>query len=90
MRKSVGATLNDIAFKTGGKYIRVENQTNAMAPIIYEISEMENRELKSHVFSQYEDRFQFFLIIALILFLVEFFLSTRTKEEMVWEGRFSK
>jgi Ca-activated chloride channel family protein len=51
---------------------------------------MESRELKSHVFSQYEDRFQVFLIIALILFLIEFFLSTRTKEEMVWEGRFSK
>jgi Ca-activated chloride channel family protein len=85
-----GTTLNDIAFKTGGKYIRVENQSNAIAPIIHEISEMESRELKSHVFSQYEDRFQVFLIIALILFLIEFFLSTRTKEEMVWEGRFSK
>ena len=85
-----GTTLNDIAFKTGGKYIRVENQSNAIAPIIHEISEMESRELKSHAFSQYEDRFQVFLIIALILFLIEFFLSTRTKEEMVWEGRFSK
>ena len=85
-----GATLNDIAFKTGGKYIRVENQSNAISPIIHEISEMENRELKSHIFSQYEDRFQIFLIIALILFLIEFFISTRTKEEMVWEGRFSK
>lgn len=85
-----GTTLNDIAFKTDGKYIRVENQSNAIMPIINEISDMESRELKSHVFSQYEDRFQIFLIIALILFLVEFFLSTRTTEEMVWEGRFSK
>jgi Ca-activated chloride channel family protein len=85
-----GATLSEIAFKTGGKYIRVENQSNAITPIIDEISEMENRELKSHVFSQYEDRFQVFLIISLILFLVEFFLSTRTKEEMMWEGRFTK
>jgi len=85
-----GATLSDIAFKTGGKYIRVENQSNAIAPIIHEISEMESRELKSHVFSQYEDRFQVFLIIALLLFLAEFFISTRTKEEMVSECRFSK
>ena len=85
-----GATLSEIAFKTGGKYIRVENQSNAITPIIDEISEMENRELKSHVFSQYEDRFQVFLIISLILFLVEFLLSTRTKEEMMWEGRFTK
>ena len=30
--------INDIAFKTGGKYIRVENQSNAIVPIIDEIN----------------------------------------------------
>ena len=84
------STLDDIARITGGIYIRVENQVNAIAPLMNEIDQMEKRELKSHVFSQYEDRYQIFLIMGLLLFLVEFLIPTRTKKEMVWEGRFIK
>ena len=80
------STLDEIARITGGIYIRVENQMNAIAPLLKEIDQMEKRELKSHVFSQYEDRYQIFLIVGLLLFLVEFLIPTRTKKEMVWEG----
>ena len=83
-------TLNEIARVTGGIYLRVENQVNAIIPLLTEIDQMEKRELKSHVFSQYEDRYQIFLIIGLLLFLAEFVIPTRTKKEMVWEGRFTK
>jgi len=84
------STLDEIARITGGIYIRVENQVNAIAPLLKEIDQMEKRELKSHVFSQYEDRYQIFLIIGLMLFLAEFLIPTRTKKEMAWEGRFTR
>jgi len=84
------STLDEIARITGGIYIRVENQVNAIAPLLREIDQMEKRELKSHVFSQYEDRYQVFLVIGLMLFLAEFMVPTRTKKEMVWEGRFTR
>jgi len=84
------STLDEIARITGGIYIRVENQMNAIAPLLKEIEQMEKRELKSHVFSQYEDRYQVFLVIGLMLFLAEFLVPTRTKKEMVWEGRFTR
>jgi Ca-activated chloride channel family protein len=84
------STLDEIARITGGIYIRVENQVNAIAPLLKEIDQMEKRELKSHVFSQYEDRYQIFLIVGLLLFLVEFLIPTRTEKEMIWEGRFTK
>jgi len=84
------STLNEIARITGGIYIRVGNQVNAITPLLNEINQMEKRELKSHVFSQYEDRYQVFLIIGLLLFLAEFVIPTRTKNEMVWEGRFTR
>ncbi len=83
-------TLDEIARITGGIYIRVENRVNAITPLLKEIDQMEKRELKSHVFSQYEDRYQVFLIIGLLLFLAEFVIPTRTKNEMIWEGRFTK
>ena len=84
------STLDEITRITGGIYIRVENQVNAIAPLLREIDQMEKRELKSHVFSQYEDRYQVFLVIGLMLFLAEFLVPTRTKKEMVWEGRFTR
>ena len=84
------STLDEIARITGGIYIRVENQVNAIAPLLREIDQMEKRELKSHVFSRYEDRYQVFLVIGLMLFLAEFMVPTRTKKEMVWEGRFTR
>jgi len=84
------STLDEIARITGGIYIRVENQVNAIAPLLREIDQMEKRELKSHIFSQYEDRYQVFLVIGLMLFLAEFLVPTRTRKEMVWEGRFTR
>ena len=84
------STLDEIARITGGVYIRVENQVNAIAPLLREIDQMEKRELKSHIFSQYEDRYQVFLVIGLMLFLAEFLVPTRTRKEMVWEGRFTR
>ena len=48
---------------------------------------MEKREIKAHVFSQYENRYQIFLSIALICFIIEFFLSTRSSKELGWKGR---
>ena len=84
------AVLDEIARTTGGIFIRVENQVNAIAPLTQQLKQMEKKELKSHIFSQYEDRYQIFLLIGLLFFLIEFIIPTRTKEEMVWEGRFTK
>ncbi len=83
-------TLNEIASITRGKYVRVENQPNAILPILSEIQQMEKKDIKSHVFSEYEDRYQFFLLIGLLLFIIEYFISTRTLKEISWNGRFSR
>ena len=37
--------LNEIAYVSGGKYIRVENQPNAIIPLLEQIDEMEKREI---------------------------------------------
>ena len=82
------AILNEIAYTSGGKYIRVENQANAIIPLLQEIDEMEKREIKAHVFSQYENQYRMFLAFALICFLIEFFIPTRSSKELAWKGRF--
>ena len=82
------AVLNEIAYTSGGKYIRVENQANAIMPLLEEIDEMEKREIKAHVFKQYENWYWLFLIFALVSFLIEFFIPTRSSKELAWKGRF--
>jgi len=78
--------LNEIARKTGGMYIRIDNKANAIRPLLSEINEMENKELKSHIFSQYEDRYQFFVAIALFFLILEFFIPTKNFSVGNWEG----
>ena len=84
------AVLDEISRTTGGTFIRIENQVNAITPLLQQLKQMEKKELKSHIFSQYEDRYQIFLLIGLLLLLTEFITPTRTKEEVVWEGRFTR
>ena len=80
--------LHEISDMANGMFVRIENQANAILPILNVIKEMEKKEIKSHVFSQYENRYQFFLIIGLLFFIIEFFISTRNDKEMIWQGRF--
>jgi len=84
------AVLDEISRTTGGIFIRIENQVNAITPLLQQLKQMEKKELKSHIFSQYEDRYQIFLLIGLLLLLIEFIIPTRTKEEVVWESRFTR
>jgi len=49
---------------------------------------MEKKELKSKRFSQYEDRFQIFLLLGLTLVLLEMFIPERKRIKKEWRGRF--
>jgi len=72
-------TLEKIAFETGGKYYISSTGESELNKIYDEISGMEKKELASRQFTQFEDRFQIFLFIALFLLLVETFLGERRK-----------
>ncbi|MEZ4766290.1 MAG: hypothetical protein R3C26_24805 [Calditrichia bacterium] len=42
---------------------------------------MEKKELSAREFTQFEDRFQIFLLIALIIFALEMFISERRSHQ---------
>lgn len=81
-------TLEKIALQTGGKYYRATGSESELRKLYDEISKMEKKELASLKFSQYEDRFQYLLIIALMLLVAEVFISERRKVKEEWHGRF--
>ena len=81
------ATLQQIANTGSGKYVRATNQQEALGEIFREIQSMEKKEFGAKVFTEYEDRFQFFFLAVLVLLLIEFFLSERKSTMFVrWKS----
>ncbi len=73
-------TLQTIAFNTGGEYYISTAGETELRRIYEKINEMEKKELTSKQFSQYEDRFQIFIILALLVLIIETFLPIRLRK----------
>lgn len=69
--------LQKIALETGGKYYHATAGEMELDKIYDEISRMEKKELEGKLLTQYEDRYQYFLIFSLIFLTIEFFISER-------------
>ncbi|MFH1282825.1 MAG: VWA domain-containing protein [bacterium] len=67
-------TLKKIALETGGKYYRSTQAGLEIENIIGEIDDMDKKELSSRLLNQFENRYQFFLMIGIILLFIEFFI----------------
>lgn len=70
-------TLEQIASAGDGKYVRANNTQVGLRIIFDEISQLEKTEFESRMFTDYEDRFQYFLAPALLLLLIEFLIFER-------------
>jgi Ca-activated chloride channel family protein len=70
-------TLQQIAAAGNGIYIRASYAEIGLNNIFNEISKMEKKEYESRIFSEYEDRFQYFIGAALLFFLLEIFIFER-------------
>jgi len=66
--------LQQIAAASNGTYVRASNSDVGLKKIFKEINKMEQQEYESKTFSDYEDRFQYFIAVCLILLLLEFLI----------------
>jgi Ca-activated chloride channel homolog len=69
--------LLDIASAGKGIYVRANNSQSGLKKVFDQINKMQKNEYDSKVFSDYEDRFQLFLLLSLILLLSEIFIFER-------------
>lgn len=74
--------LKEIAAEGNGSYVRANNANAGLNIIMEQIDKMEKKEFGSKSFKDYEDRFQIFLIIALILIVIEYFISNRRSTKL--------
>lgn len=78
--------LRQIAEIGDGIYRRASNSNVGLDEIIDEINKAEKTEIDSKIFTDYEDQFQWFLGVAIILLIMEILISSGKKE---WESKFN-
>ena len=82
-------TLQEIASVTGGLYFYANPGEFQLQKVLTEIASLEKKEQASDRMENYQDRYQIFLALAALLFLVEALVSERGRKRRVGAGRFS-
>jgi Ca-activated chloride channel family protein len=80
--------LEEIAIATNGKYFSAGIDLN-LSEIYKEISNMEKSDFGAAKQIKFNEQYQLFLFLALILFILEFFLPDAIVKKNEWKGRFS-
>lgn len=76
--------LMQIANSGKGTYVRANNSKAGLSSLFAEINKMEKKEIGTMVFTQYKDRFQLFIGLALILLIADLILLGRKNK---WSNR---
>lgn len=76
--------LAQIAARTGGRYFRATTGENELDELYDDISKMEKKELESRLFQNFEDRFQYPLLPALVFLAAEASISERRRARASW------
>ena len=69
--------LSEVAGITGGAYVRSTKQSIGLDEIVKSINEMEQTELSMMRFEEFNEQYQYLLIAALVLLLLEFVVLDR-------------
>ncbi len=88
MTKLDQLTLEKIAVLTDGQFYRVSSGGIELEKIFEEISKMEKTLQDTRLVRHYEEQYQYFLALALLLLLAETLCTDRKKVKTVWKGRF--
>lgn len=71
--------LQEIAAMTGGTYYQIDQPGYSSRQVYEDIFQLERTELSSHQYTSYEERYQYFLAVAIFLFVTEMFIPERKK-----------
>lgn len=75
-------TLQKIAITGNGAYIPANNIRNGINNLVDELGELEKSELEAKVYTDYDDQFQYFAALALLLIILEFLILERKNRRL--------
>ncbi|OGU54470.1 MAG: hypothetical protein A2V66_00895 [Ignavibacteria bacterium RBG_13_36_8] len=85
------ATLQSITETGNGKYYRGSNTEDELDAVYKDLSAIEETEFGATKITDYEDRYYYFLIPAVLLLFIEFFISSnKSKLFLKFENSFEK
>lgn len=70
-------TLQKIAQEGKGLYIRANNTQVGLNTLLSEVEKMEQTEMESQIYADYDDKFQYFIGLALFFILLNFLILER-------------
>lgn len=73
------SNLSMIAQGTGGLFFQVSAGQGEIKEILADINKLEKEKIATRRFSQYKEQYHYFVLIALMLLVVEFFILERKK-----------
>ncbi len=71
-----------IAQAGNGVYVHCDNTNTAMRALTQELERIKSAELETTVYADYNEQFQSFVIFALVLILIDFFIMTRKNRRL--------
>jgi len=69
--------LQEISAAGNGIYVRASNSDAGLNNVLEALDKLEKKQFDSKMYSDYEDRFQWFIAVAFLLLLIETFLTER-------------
>ncbi len=69
--------LQEIAGKADGIFVQATNADIGLNAILDKLAQLDKKQIDTKMYTDYEDQFQWFLGLALLLFIIEFFISER-------------
>ena len=67
----------EIAAAGNGAYVRATNANSGLGIVMDQINHVQRKTYDAKSFKDFEDRFQFFLGLAFLFLMIEFFISNR-------------
>ena len=72
----------EIAQAGGGIYVRCDNTNTATKAIQKELDKLATQEIETQVYTDYNEQFQSFALIALLLLVIDFFIFNRKNKAL--------
>lgn len=76
--------LQQVAAAGNGAYVRANNTRSGLETILNEINKIAKSEIEARIFTDYENKFQIFIALAIALLVIEILVSMK---KSVWESK---
>ena len=78
--------LRQIAEAGNGIYVRASSSNSGLTQIFDQISKLDQNTYDTYNYADYEDRFQYFIALAILFMVINFLLNKRKSK---WAGKYS-